>query len=298
MIPWIGGKYHQSKWINPFIPKNIDTYIEPFGGAFWNYLKNTINIEEKKVIYNDFNPILVNMFMCMKYPDKMLSFLEKEIPFDEESFVKHRSFVLKFYDKKIKLNEKNPNFDLATSFIYVMTHIFSGVGIKPNSTMCYPIKREKIKNGETFNKNAGKFNSIKNKLRNKTYTEKLKKIDKFENKDFSEIIRKYDSENTFFYLDPPYFSKEHFYANHEFDLKDHERLKNELKLIKGKFLISYYYFDDLEKMYPKDQFYWAKKDYSVLSGARKNKSQKVKTEILIANYDLNSMNKKIILDEW
>ena len=65
MISWIGGKSQISKWIIPFIPRDIETYCEPFSGAFWVYLKMYLPEYEnlKTIVYNDFNDYLVNLFM-------------------------------------------------------------------------------------------------------------------------------------------------------------------------------------------------------------------------------------------
>ena len=35
MISYIGGKARIGKWIVPFIPRDIETYVEPFSGMFW-----------------------------------------------------------------------------------------------------------------------------------------------------------------------------------------------------------------------------------------------------------------------
>ena len=35
LINWVGGKRLLRKTIAPLIPENIQTYIEPFGGAGW-----------------------------------------------------------------------------------------------------------------------------------------------------------------------------------------------------------------------------------------------------------------------
>jgi len=56
-------------------------------------------------------------------------------------------------------------------------------------------------------------------------------------KDFKDAIETYDSENTLFYIDPPYIEKEHYYQS-KFD--KHEELAKLLNTIKGKFLLSYY----------------------------------------------------------
>ena len=58
--------------------------------------------------------------------------------------------------------------------------------------------------------------------------------------DYKEIFNVYDSENTFFYLDPPYYKKEFLYEGCENYTKDfHIDLKDEIKKLKGKFLMSY-----------------------------------------------------------
>ena len=60
MIPYIGGKNKMADWIVPFIPKDIDTYVEVFGGAYWVYCKSDIyrNPKLKRIVYNDFNKFM------------------------------------------------------------------------------------------------------------------------------------------------------------------------------------------------------------------------------------------------
>ena len=37
MFPYIGGKKHHSRWIDPLFPSESKTYVEVFGGAMWCY---------------------------------------------------------------------------------------------------------------------------------------------------------------------------------------------------------------------------------------------------------------------
>ena len=60
-----------------------------------------------------------------------------------------------------------------------------------------------------------------------------------EHDDFRTIIRKYDSPDTLFYVDPPYIGKEKYYAG-GFTEKDHLELADLLNRIEGKAIISYY----------------------------------------------------------
>ena len=63
---------------------------------------------------------------------------------------------------------------------------------------------------------------------------------------YEEIIEKYDSEKTYFYVDPPYWKTENYYSLHDFDAQDHKKLCLQLSNIKGRFSLSYYDFDLLE----------------------------------------------------
>ena len=96
------------------------------------------------------------------------------------------------------------------------------------------------------------FNIFKMKYR--AYEFHLSKITSIENLDYKDIIKKYDSESTFFYVDPPYFGKEEYYINHDFNKETHKELAEVLNNIKGKFLLSYYYFDGIEELYSNCKF--------------------------------------------
>ena len=99
------------------------------------------------------------------------------------------------------------------------------------------------------------------------------------NKDYQEVIKKYDGPNSFFYLDPPYSmsEKEKYYNNQYINI--HE-LYNILKNIKGKFLLSY---DDNKEA--KQLF----KDFKIINvtttyiHTQNIEKRKVK-EIIIKNY--------------
>lgn len=64
--------------------------------------------------------------------------------------------------------------------------------------------------------------------------------DKVHHLDYKEIFKLYDSEKTFFYLDPPYFKKEFLYSGCEnYSRQFHIELYDEIKKLKGKFTLSY-----------------------------------------------------------
>ncbi|RST60389.1 DNA adenine methylase [Siminovitchia terrae] len=57
--------------------------------------------------------------------------------------------------------------------------------------------------------------------------------------DFRTLIEKYDSEEAFFYVDPPYAGREKSYAG-GFTLEDHYELGELLNSARGKVILSYY----------------------------------------------------------
>ena len=55
-ISYFGGKSKMSTWIYEFIPKNINAFAEPFGGAMWVYLNPKLDYDHIPFIrYNDYN---------------------------------------------------------------------------------------------------------------------------------------------------------------------------------------------------------------------------------------------------
>ncbi len=69
------------------------------------------------------------------------------------------------------------------------------------------------------------------------------------NKEFEHFIRLMDAEDTFFYIDPPYWGTEDYYDGVVFGLEDHIRLRDLLLSIKGRFLLSYNDCPEIRELY-------------------------------------------------
>jgi DNA adenine methylase len=119
---------------------------------------------------------------------------------------------------------------------------------------------------------------------NEKWIKKFLAITDIENMDFEEVITKYDSPSTYFYLDPPYWKTENYYSNHDFDSKDHERLATVLGGIQGKFSLSYYDFELLHTWFPETGYTWERKSFKKAAAAKKGVSQNDAEELLIMNY--------------
>jgi len=256
LINWVGGKRLLRKTITPLIPTDIVSYLEPFGGGAW-ILFNKDKWADLEV-YNDLDGRLVNLFRIVKYHPGALK--------DELRYLLgSREIFMQFLN-----TEGITDIQKAARFLFLITRSFGG-------------------RGETFGtvkKSSGGASKSQGNILLKIdaiYT----RLDKVlvENRDFEKFITQYDHEGAFFYCDPPYT----YGAGYEVTSTkgfDHERLREILGKIQGRFLLSY---DDSEKI---RELY---KEYEMIaierlnginnkqSGDRKNKMFK---ELLIANYPI------------
>ena len=283
MISYIGGKARISKWIGPYIPRDIETYVEPFSGMFWVFFKMDLSHYPnlKTVVYNDFNGLNANLFSCCKEYDRMWDEMSKypcqqvgveDTPTTyEENFNEYQREV---FHSGVTITDEN-KFEVAAKYVYVLTQIFSGSKPETSSYMDYK------------GKYRCKVLIFMDKLKDKKYRSHFDKITFVENMDFQEVIEKYDSEKTYFYVDPPYWKTENYYSNHDFDRNDHERLADSLKSISGKFSLSYYDFPLLRVWFPKHEYVWEMKEFAKAAAAKSGVKQNMGEELLVMNYGEN-----------
>lgn len=275
MLSFIGGKSRISSFIIPFIPKDIEIYVESFSGMFWLFFKMDLNSYPnlKQIVYNDFNPLNVNLFNCVKNYKAFYEVIKDYKSQNKELFDKYQKEI---FNPQFSVDLSTPDYHTAAKYAYILSQVWSGVN---------PSKGKFI---DLKGKYRSKFDSFKSKLVDKKWQNHFDKITVVENMDFQEVIEKYDGPKTYFYCDPPYFKKEKYYANHEFGIETHERLAKTLKSINGRFSLSYYHFDQLEEWFPRFEYQWQSKDFSKSSMAKSGKSQTIGTELLIMNYGMIS----------
>ena len=279
MLSYIGGKSKIGKWIIPFYDKDMETYVETFGGMYWCFfnmdLKQFPNL--KRVVYNDFNPLNHNLFKCVQNPQELLRAInsiecqqlgiENTPTHLKEQFI---SFQAEIFSDGFSVEPGN--YEVAAKYVYILTQVFSGS--KPETSSYIDLK----------GKYKSKYLTFRDKLSKPDWVEHFLKITDVENMDFEDVISKYDSEKTYIYLDPPYWKTENYYSNHDFDRQDHERLANALKHVKGKFSLSYYDFPLLSEWFPKDIYTWEMKEFAKAAAAKKGAKQNMGQELLIMNY--------------
>ena len=239
ILPYIGEKSKFSNFITPNIPENLSTYVEPFSGMFGVFFSlNYDDYQFNNYVYNDINDLNSNLFEHLKKSDFIKTV--NIISVDESKFKLAHNYILTGSD----------NMYLAINWLIILT-------------CSYPSDINRWRNDNEFEVFKLKYNSYKNQL---------SKINKIHNLDYKEVIKMYDSKDTFFYIDPPYKGKESYYINHNFNSNSHKELSTILNNIKGKFLLSYYYFDGIKDLYKGCEF--------------DSKRTIMGTEYLIMNYTL------------
>ena len=275
MVSYFGGKssnvFHE--FINKKIPKTgIKTYLEPFSGSMGTYLDDD-QLKFDTVIYNDKNRHQVNLYKCCSHPEEFLPYLEdlkntllnttETEPLKKWDFYKK---IYKEYQKNSFLDDMDfeiGDFKKAAIYAFLITSAHNSV---------YP--RGAGFNGYKKDKDRLKLEVLIDKLKKNKYTTKLQSIKEFNNIDFEELITKYDSEDTYIYLDPPYArfneskgeddAKRLFWYGADtdgvFGPASHRRLLELLKTTKSRWSLSYYYFPLLEELLPKDKYMWFEKE--------------------------------------
>jgi DNA adenine methylase len=281
MIPYVGGKKKMQSWIIPNIDKDIEVYCEPFSGQFWIFfgMDLTQYPNLKQVVYNDFNPLNYNLFKCVQNPSELQRALDS-VPVQQlgvsatpqEYKDRFISFQSEIFTPNLRIDA--PNYELAAKYAYVLTQVFSGSNPKNSSFI------------DLKGKYRSKYLAFRDKLSKPYWVEHFLEITNVENMDFQDVIEKYDSNRTYFYIDPPYYivGEGDYYSNHDFDRDDHERLANVLNSVQGKFSLSYYDFPLLHDWFPENQYRWEKKQFAKAAAAKKGVKQNMAEELLILNY--------------
>ena len=276
IISWVGGKKALRDLIYLRMPKNYDRYIEVFGGGGWVLFGKPP--DKCMEVYNDFNSNLAK-----------LSFLPLN---SRDEFTTLRKFLAMEEFKSEHLAEE---LEIATHFLkepeaaeirdILMER--AAVGDVKRAAAFYKIIRYSYGSGCTS------YGCQPFDIR-KTFTiiweaNRRLKDTVIENKDFEALIRQYDRPNAFFYCDPPYFETEGHYEV-VFRKEDHVRLRDTLKGIQGKFMVSYNDCAYIRELY---------QDFQIEAVTRiNNLAQRYDNgsefpEVLIANYDMEERKKSM-----
>lgn len=248
-IGWVGGKKALRNIIlAEFPPVPTTKYVEVFGGAGWVFFAKEKHPKQLEV-YNDFDSDLVNLYRCIKHHREAL---EQELDF---LFQSHEIF----YDYKSQMQCRGlTDLQRAARYFYLIKESF---GSKKDS---FATSKKRI------NLTINRFKEVQDRLQGVLV----------ENRDFEKLIHLYDSEDTLFYLDPPYHGTERYY-NVSFTDDDHYRLNALLKGVKGKFILSYNDDTFVRDLYSDFNIQTAVRNNTL--GSHSNNAEKF-AELIIKNY--------------
>jgi site-specific DNA-adenine methylase len=311
IIAYFGGKSSKpfQDFINPVIPKDgVEKYLEPFSGSFGTYMDGDLKFKE--VYYNDKNRHQVNLVYCCSKPKEFLTHLDRFknsiLSTTETDPMRKWDFYKGIYHKFTKntfLDDEDfeiGDFKRACMYAFLITSSFSSVYPRGGGFSGYNKAKDRLK-----------LEVLIDKLRKDKYTDKLQSIKEFTNIDFEELIRKHDSDETYIYLDPPYYkydektggddAKRLFWYGSDgenvFGPASHRRLLELIKTTKSRWSLSYYYFPLLEELLPRDKYIWLQKEVNRSSAnggnnhETKSKEQEKGIELLILNYDPETSKK-------
>lgn len=211
VAPWQGGKSKLAKTIIARI-EGIPhkTYAEPFVGMGGVFLRR--GWKPQCEVMNDYNGEIVNLFRILQrhYP-QFMDCLKYQIS-------SRREF------ERLKKTDPVTLTDLerAGRFLYLQRQNFGG---KPDGVFGVATARP---SRFDINRLAPILESAHERLSGVV----------FENLDWSDFVQRYDSNDTLFYLDPPYFGGENDYGKGMFDRAAFAKMAEQLSSIEGAFILS------------------------------------------------------------
>lgn len=188
-VKWAGGKNGLINSLISFIPKNFNSYFEPFvgGGALFFYLKNLNILNSKKIYLNDKNAELINAYKQIKInPNKLL----EELEILKNNHSKEYFYKIRNLDRDFDFYSLSEVFR-AARFIYLNKTCFNGL-CRYNAKGNFNTPMGSYKNPKIYDKDL--IFSVYKVLKNVSIT----------NKDF-EVVSLKAKRGDFIYFDPPYY---------------------------------------------------------------------------------------------
>lgn len=267
---WYGGKFSHLDWLLPLLPKTTH-YCEPFGGS----AAVLLNREPSPVeTYNDIDGEIANFFRVLREQKDALIEAIGLTPFSREEFEKAISEPL----------DGLSDLERARRFYIRARQVRTGLAqTASNGRWAHCRLTSRAGMAGAVSRWLGTVEALPG------IAQRLLRV-QIENDLAINVIRRYDSEETLFYCDPPYPHESRGDSNaylYEMTNEDHIRLAEVLRNVKGKVALSGYHCDLLDELYGNWHVYEAnsKKVHSVKTE---------RTEVLWTNYSLPETTPRLI----
>jgi DNA adenine methylase len=258
-IKWVGGKSKLAKDLVSLIPSH-EGYVEVFGGAgSILYAKQPSKWE----VLNDFDNNLFNFWNVIKS--------------QKEDFIKSFQYEIisrtKFNLYKEIYNRKSyKNCIEQAHILYYLLKAGMGASLPDGGGCGFGAAKDRSR--LRLDRISDNIEESYKRLINVT----------IECKDFRELIKLYDSQTTFFYLDPPYRkTRRTSYPVGKFTDQDYEDLCLSCKNLKGKFLLTINDDPFIRSLFSEFTIQDKSVTYNV---SRTNNGRKKFSELIILNYSL------------
>jgi DNA adenine methylase len=266
---WYGGKYSHLKFLLPLLPK-AKHFCEPFGGSAAVLLNRKPSPVET---YNDLDSEVVNFFRVLR--EKKEELIEKIglTPFSKEEISIASS----------ESNEKISDIERARRFFVCARQVRTGLAQTASEGRWAHCR---------LTSRAGMAGAVSRWLGSvdglSEIAQRLLRV-QIENSPATEVIKRYDSEQTLFYCDPPYVHDSRGDSNayaYEMTDREHRELADTLKNVKGKVALSGYHCDLMNELYG---------DWNIVDYTKKAHSVKEdRTEVIWTNYSIKNDKEKPI----
>ncbi len=254
VAPWLGGKKALHKTLIERIERIPHvSYIEPFVGMGGVFLRRSW--KPKLEVANDLNGEIVNLFRILQrhYPQLM-----EVMRFQLAS---RREFERLRHIDPASLTD----LERAARFLYLQRLAFGG---KLGGVFGVATER-----GARFS--LSRLEPILDAAH-----ERLDGV-VFEELDWSDLIRRYDSAGALFYLDPPYFGGENDYGKGMFDRDQFAKMADQLATINGTFIMSINDTPEIRETFADFHFDEVRLTYTVSKDAAKKVG-----ELIVSNREV------------
>jgi DNA adenine methylase len=224
-ISWIGGKHILAKTIIKMMPEH-HAYVEVFGGAGWVLFKKP---PSRVDVWNDLNGDLVNLFRVVR--NRLNAFKQRQY------FLLASREEYTTFQQALKAGKFKDDIDRAIAFYYCIKNsfgssVYNGWAFGPDRPPTY-------RNG------LDHLDAARDRLKNVF----------IDNLSFDRLIHNWDRGKTLFYCDPPYHMlldlKGRSYYQCTFSVDDHKRLRDTVRGVAGKVILSYDDHPEVRKLYRK-----------------------------------------------
>jgi len=266
---WYGGKFSHLDWLLPLLPK-VTHYCEPFGGS----AAVLLNREPAPVeTYNDIDGEIGNFFRVLREQKDALIQAIGLTPFSREEF-------------KVAISEsldEPSNLERARRFYVRARQVRTGLAqTASNGRWAHCRLTSRAGMAGAVSRWLGSVEALPE------IAQRLLRV-QIESDKAINVIKRYDSEETLFYCDPPYPHSSRGDSNaYRYEMTDYEhtRLASVLKSVKGKVALSGYHCNLLDDLY---------NDWKTIEApAKKVHSVKAeRVEVLWVNYDLQTTEEKL-----